>query len=129
MLVEETLQAKEIQRVPKVRRKSKFVAASRLKFIDQLSSVLRSDFGIEPVTSGSNLETAHHIWMDFKKCLVSDGLDEAEILAEVHRSEAHLIEHYIAALSEPEHITDKVWRVLQEQLKAIKERDASLYSL
>lgn len=70
----------------------------------------------------------HDSWTDVKAWF-NDGLDKAAIFAEVHRGEAHLIIHYLTALSEPEHLTDKVWRVLQEQLKSIKEQDASLYSL
>ncbi|UJR06904.1 hypothetical protein I4U23_011194 [Adineta vaga] len=104
------------------------VATNRFRFIEELSSVLRSDMGIEPVTSGSAMEAVHDSWINVKAWF-NDGLDKAEIFPELHRGETHLIDHYITALSEPEHLTDKVWRVLQEQLKSIKEQDASLYAL
>ena len=80
------------------------------------------------VTSGSAVEAVHESWINVKAWF-NDGLDKAVIFPELHRGETHLIEHYITVLSEPEHLTDKVWRVLQEQLKSIKEQDASLYSL
>ena len=80
------------------------------------------------MTSGSAAETAYDSWIDVKAWF-NDGLDKAAIFAEVHRGEAHLIRHYIAALGEPKYLTDKVWRLLQEQLKSIKEQDASFYSL
>ncbi len=80
------------------------------------------------MTSGTGLEAAHEAWINIKAWF-NDGLDKATIFTEVHRCEAHLIDHYIMALSQPEHLTDKVWRVLQEQLKTIKEQDAALYSL
>ena len=63
------------------------------------------------------------------KAWFNDGLDKAAIFAEVHRGEAHLIRHYVAALSEPKHLTDKLWRLLQDQLKIIKDQDASVYAL
>ena len=121
------------------------VATNRSHFIDQLSSVFKSDMGFEPwvffslflsvlylsvlfrVTSGSAVESIHDSWMNVKAWF-NDGLDKAAIFAELHRGETHLIDHYITALSEPEHLTDKVWRILQEQLKSIKEQDASLYA-
>ena len=78
--------------------------------------------------SGSTIETAHDSWIDVKAWF-TDGLDKAAVFAEVHRGEAHLIHHYEAVLSEPKHLTDKLWRLLQDQLKIVKEQDASLYAL
>jgi uncharacterized protein (TIGR02284 family) len=80
------------------------------------------------VTSGSRLAAAHQVWID-AKAWFTDGQDRAVIIAEVHRCETHLIQQYLTTLSEPAHLSDKFWRVLQDQLQTIREQDACLHVL
>ena len=52
------------------------------------------------VTSGSGLAATRQAWIDVKAWL-NDGRDKAAILAEIHRSEAHLMQQYAIILQEP----------------------------
>ncbi len=77
------------------------------------------------VATGTGVSPAHQTWTDVK-AWSTDGRGKAAIVAEVHRDETLLIQQYEAALSEAEHLTDKVRHVLQKQLKTIREQDASV---
>ena len=64
------------------------------------------------VTSGSGLAAIHRSWFDAKTWF-TDGRDKAAIIAEIHRSEMHLIQQYEEALSESKFLTEKASHVLQ----------------
>ncbi|CAF3840681.1 unnamed protein product [Rotaria sp. Silwood1] len=104
---------------------SQTAAKIRLDFIGQLSSVIRNELGLEPVTSSSGLGTAHQTWVDVK-AWSTDGRGKAAAVAEVHRSETHLIHQYEVALSEAKLLNEKVREVLQKQLKTVQEQDATI---
>ncbi|CAF2664980.1 unnamed protein product [Rotaria sp. Silwood2] len=100
------------------------IAASRADLIIQLSNVIRVDLGVEPVTSGSALAGAHRTWIDVKSWF-TDGRDKAAIVTEVHRGENVLIKLYETAIEDPD-IVLKVRDFLHEQLKTVKEQNASV---
>ncbi|CAF1068200.1 unnamed protein product [Rotaria sp. Silwood1] len=100
------------------------IAASRANLIAQLSNVIRVDLGVEPVTSGSALAAAHRTWIDVKSWF-TDGRDKAAIVTEVHHGENVLIKLYESAIEDPDIIV-KVRDFLHEQLKTVKEQNASV---
>ncbi|CAF3840666.1 unnamed protein product [Rotaria sp. Silwood1] len=101
------------------------IAGIRSDFIGQLSSIIRNELGLKPVTSSSGLGKAHQTWID-AKAWCTDGRSKASAIAEVHRGETRLIHLYDVALSEAEPLNEKVRQVLQEQLKTIREQDAAI---
>ncbi|CAF1276266.1 unnamed protein product [Rotaria magnacalcarata] len=101
------------------------ISKIRSDFIGQLSSVIRNELGLEPVTSSSGLGKAHETWIDVKACCV-DGRSKASVIAKVHRGESNLIDQYEAVLSEGKILNKTIRKVLQEQLKTIREQNATI---
>ncbi len=79
------------------------------------------------IKEGSTLAAAHRTWIDVKSWF-TDGRDRSAIVAEVHRGEAVLIRLYETAIGDPD-IVVKVRDLLNEQLKTIKEQNASVDAL
>ncbi|CAF1331693.1 unnamed protein product [Adineta ricciae] len=100
------------------------IAASRADLISQLSNVIQVDLGVEPVKSGSAIAAAHRTWIDVKAWF-TDGRDKQAIVTEVHRGEEVLIKFYESAI-EDANLLAKVRDFLQEQLKTVKEQNASV---
>jgi len=103
------------------------IAASRCDLVSQLSNSVRVDLGVEPVKSGSTLAAAHRTWIDVKSWF-TDGRDKSAIVTEVHNGEAVLIKLYEAAIEDHD-ILVKVRDLLHEQLKTVKEQNASVDAL
>jgi len=103
------------------------IAASRSDLISQLSNSIRVDLGVEPVQSGSTLAAAHRTWIDVKSWF-TDGRDKSAIVSEVHLGEAALIKLYESAINDPD-VAIKVRDLLHEQLKIVKQQDASVDAL
>jgi len=103
------------------------IAASRAEFISLLSNSIRVDLGVEPVQSGSTLAAAHRTWIDVKSWF-TDGRDKSAIVSEVHLGEAALIKLYESAINDPD-VAIKVRDLLHEQLKIVKQQDASVDAL
>ena len=120
------------------------IAASRADLIAQVSNSIRVDLGVEPyvnfsffdhliifrflrVQTGSTLAAAHRTWIDVKSWF-TDGRDKSAIVTEVHRGEEALIKLYQTAIEDPD-IVPKVRDLLHEQLKTIKEQNASVDTL
>ena len=80
------------------------------------------------MTSSSGLGKARQTLIDFK-AWSNGGREKAAAVAEVHRDEMALIHRYEAAVSEAVHLSEKVRNVLQQQLKIIREQDASICAL
>ena len=74
--------------------------------------------------TGSTLAAVHRTWIDVKSWF-SDGRDKSAIVTEVHRGEETLIKLYENAI-EDSHIVPKVRDLLNEQLKIIKQQNASV---
>ena len=79
------------------------------------------------VKSGSAIAAAHRRWMDVKAWF-TDGRDKQAIVTEVHRGEEVLIKFYESAI-EDANLLAKVRDFLQEQLKTVKEQNASVDAL
>jgi len=103
------------------------IAASRADLISILSNSVRVDLGVEPVQTGSALAAVHRTWIDVKSWF-TDGRDKSVIVAEVHRGEAVLIKLYESAIDDKD-IVPKVRDLLFEQVKTIKEQDASVNAI
>ncbi|CAF0743058.1 unnamed protein product [Adineta ricciae] len=103
------------------------IALSRADLISQLSNSIRVDLGVEPVKSGSALAAAHRTWIDVKAWF-TDGRDKSAIVSEVHKGEAVLIKLYETAI-EDQDILPKVRDLLFEQVKIVKEQNASVDAL
>lgn len=76
------------------------------------------------IKSGSALAAAHRTWIDVKSWF-TDGRDKQAIITEVHRGENVLITFYQSAVDDTS-ITPKVRDLLFEQLKTVKEQNASV---
>ena len=76
------------------------------------------------VKSGSAIAAAHRTWIDVKAWF-TDGRDKQAIVTEVHRGEEVLIKFYESAI-EDANLLAKVRDFLQEQLKTVKEQNASV---
>ena len=74
--------------------------------------------------TGSTIAAAHRTWIDVKAWF-TDGRDKSVIITEVHRGEEVLITFYQSAIEDP-NIVPKVRDFLQEQLKTIREQNASV---
>jgi len=103
------------------------IAASRAEFISLLSNSIRVDLGVEPVKTGSALAAAHRTWIDVKSWF-TDGRDRSVIVSEIHRGENVLISLYQSAIDDQD-ILPKVRDLLFEQVKTIKEQNASVDAL
>ena len=79
------------------------------------------------VKSGSALAAAHRTWIDVKAWF-TDGRDKSAIVSEVHKGEAVLIKLYETAI-EDQDILPKVRDLLFEQVKIVKEQNASVDAL
>ncbi|CAF1047978.1 unnamed protein product [Rotaria magnacalcarata] len=101
------------------------ISKIRSDFIGQLSSVIRNELGLEPVTSSSGLGKAHKTWINVKAWF-TDGRSKALAVAEVHRGETTLIDQYETVLSECKILDEAIRQVLQKQLKIIREQDATI---
>jgi uncharacterized protein (TIGR02284 family) len=79
------------------------------------------------IKTGSTLAAAHRTWIDVKSWF-TDGRDKSAIVTEVHRGEEVLIKLYQTAIEDPD-ILPKVRDLLHEQVKIIKEQNASVDAL
>ena len=79
------------------------------------------------IKTGSTIAAAHRTWIDVKAWF-TDGRDKSVITSEVHRGEEVLIKFYEAALNDAS-ILPKVRDLLQEQLKKVREQNASVDAL
>ncbi|CAM2730332.1 unnamed protein product [Rotaria socialis] len=102
----------------------KTISKIRSDFIGQLSTVIRSELNLEPVTSTSGLSMAHQTWVDIKAWF-TDSRSKTSVVAKVHCGEINLIHEYEAALSESKLLDESVRQALQDQLKIIREQDAA----